>query len=317
VTYLSPLAYLLGIQGVAILRGIREGFADEAFVQARIDEIRALIETPALVRAPVVTAGPGAISSSEVYRDWAPTYDEPGNGMIDIEEPVVRHILDGLPVGAALDAACGTGRHAAYLAQHGHRVIGVDQSAEMLEHAARRLPEADLRQGDLQLLPVADDAVDTIVCGLALAHVPDLAPVLAEFARVLRPGGPLVVSAAHLLLSYLRPTMPRAPRPDGRPRLLTEHHRPLSAYLSPRFRWVSRSAGATSWPATVQCRRPGPGTGGDVLGPAGLVSRSGRRRPRRFAGRGGLAPPTRPLSRALRAWRAWSARRRRRGGPDR
>jgi SAM-dependent methyltransferase len=231
VTYLSPLAYLLGIEGAAILRGIREGTADRAFVETRIAEIRALLDTPGLADAGGVTAVPGGVTPAEVYRDWAPSYDQPGNGMIDIEQPIVRTILDGLPVGTALDAACGTGRHAAYLAQLGHHVIGVDQSREMLDHAARRLPEADLRQADLDDLPLGDDTVDVVVCALALTHVPDLAPVLAEFARVLRPGGHLVISDPHLLLSYLRPTMPR-PGPDGQPTFLLDHQRPLSEYLA-------------------------------------------------------------------------------------
>ncbi|MFF7987510.1 class I SAM-dependent methyltransferase [Streptomyces sp. NPDC007901] len=140
--------------------------------------------------------------------------------------------MDGLPIGTALDAACGTGRHTAYLHQLGHQVIGVDASPEMLAKARERLPDVHFHQADLHRLPVPDDAVDTVLCTLALTHVPDLAPVLAEFARVLRPGGHLVISDAHLLASYLRPTLPRRPGPDGRPSLLTEYHRPLSAYLA-------------------------------------------------------------------------------------
>jgi SAM-dependent methyltransferase len=231
VTYLSPLAYLLGVEGVALLRGVREGIADRAFVEARIAEVRAMLDTPALVEADGVTARPGAISSADVYRGWAATYDEPGNQMLEIEQPIVRQILDGLPVGTALDAACGTGRHSQYLAQLGHRVVGVDQSAEMLEQAARRLPDVAFRLGDLDRLPLPDNAVDVIVCGLALTHLPRLPPVMAEFARVLRPGGHLVISDSHLLLSYVRPTLPR-PGPDGRPSVLTEYHRPLSEYLA-------------------------------------------------------------------------------------
>ncbi|WP_144119134.1 class I SAM-dependent methyltransferase [Catellatospora sichuanensis] len=231
-TYLSPLAYLLGIEGAALLRGIREGNADQAFVEARIAEIRALLDSPDLARAGGVTAVPGGISTAEVYRDWAATYDQPGNGMIELEEPIVRRILDGLPVGVALDAACGTGRHAAYLSALGHRVVGVDASAEMLAIARERLPEAEFHQAGLDRIPLPDDAVDTVVCALALAHVPDLGQVLAEFARVLRPGGHLVVSDSHLLLSYLRPTGPRPPGHEGRPSILAEYHRPLSAYLA-------------------------------------------------------------------------------------
>jgi 2-polyprenyl-3-methyl-5-hydroxy-6-metoxy-1,4-benzoquinol methylase len=57
--------------------------------------------------------------------------------MIDIEQPVVRRILDGLPVGTALDAACGTGRHTAYLHELGHRVIGIDASPEIDRQGTR------------------------------------------------------------------------------------------------------------------------------------------------------------------------------------
>jgi SAM-dependent methyltransferase len=232
VTYLSPLGYLLGVEGAALLRGFREGSADRAFVEARIAEIRTLLDTPALAHAEGVTAEPGTISAADVYQDWAPHYDAPGNQMIDLEQPVVRRILDSLPVGTALDAACGTGRHTAYLHELGHQVIGVDTSPAMLARARERLPEVCFHEADLKRLPLPDNAVDTVVCALALTHVPELAPVLAEFARVLRPGGHLVVSDAHLLVSYLRPTLPRRPGPDGRPTLLAEYHRPLSAYLA-------------------------------------------------------------------------------------
>lgn len=231
-TYLSPLGYLLGIEGAALLRGIREGRADRAFVEARIAEIRTLLDVPALAHAEGVTASPGTISAADVYREWAPHYDAPGNQMIDFEQPVVRRILDGLPVGAALDAACGTGRHTSYLHELGHDVVGVDASPDMLAQARRGLPDVDFHQADLHQLPLPDDAVDTVVCALALTHVPDLDVVLAEFARVLRPGGNLVISDAHLLTSYLRPTLARRPGPDGHPSLLTEYHRPLSAYLA-------------------------------------------------------------------------------------
>ncbi|WP_329251135.1 class I SAM-dependent methyltransferase [Streptomyces sp. NBC_01478] len=231
-TYLSPLGYLLGVEGAALLRGFKEGSADRAFVEARIAEIRTLLDTPALAHAEGVTAEPGTISTADVYQDWAPHYDAPGNGMIDLEQPVVRRILDGLPLGAALDAACGTGRHTAYLHGLGHHVTGVDASPDMLARARERLPDVDFHEADLHRLPLPDNAVDTVVCALAVSHVPELAPVLREFARVLRPGGHLVLSDAHLLSSYVRPTLPRRPGPDGRASLLTEYHRPLSAYLA-------------------------------------------------------------------------------------
>ncbi|WP_345578165.1 class I SAM-dependent methyltransferase [Nonomuraea rosea] len=229
--YLDRLGYLLGLEGVALLRAFREDGSDRAFVEARIAEIRRLLDTPALAEAGGVTAEPGAVSMAEVYAAWAPHYDAGGNQMIDSEQPVVRSILDGLPVGVALDAACGTGRHTAYLAELGHQVIGIDRSPDMLAHARARLPGASLLEADLHRLPLPDDAVDTVVCALALVHVPDLARALAEFARVLRPGGHLVISDPHLLSAYLAPRKERTSA-DGRPALVADHHRPLSDYLA-------------------------------------------------------------------------------------
>jgi ubiquinone/menaquinone biosynthesis C-methylase UbiE len=193
VIYQHPLAYLLGLQGVALLRAFN-GQYDREFTLARIAEIRALLDS-ADEFGDGVTTGP--VSTAAGYDSWAPHYDEP-NDLIDLEEPVVREILDRLPVGIALDAACGTGRHAAYLASRGHSVIGVDCSAGMLEVARAKVPDADFLQGDLRRLPVPDQHVDLVVCSLALAHVPDVAPVLAEFARVLRPGGHLVIADSRM-----------------------------------------------------------------------------------------------------------------------
>jgi SAM-dependent methyltransferase len=67
----------------------------------------------------------------------------------------------------------------------------------MLERARAKLPGADLRPGDLGALPVDDESVAGAVCALALSHLPELDPAIAELARVLRPGGRLVVSNPH------------------------------------------------------------------------------------------------------------------------
>ena len=109
--YQHPLAYLLGVEGVALL-GAFAGNYDRYFTEARLAEVRALLRS-------ADQFGDGAdtrpITTGEGYRAWAESYDQPGNGLIDLEQPVVRGILDGLPHGTALDAACGTGRHSEYL----------------------------------------------------------------------------------------------------------------------------------------------------------------------------------------------------------
>jgi ubiquinone/menaquinone biosynthesis C-methylase UbiE len=190
VFYQHPLAYLLGMEGTALLRAFA-GDSGRDFTEARLSEVRTLLDSAGQLGAGTWTR---PVTALEGYRAWAGTYDQPGNKLIEAEQPAVRHILNGLPPGRALDAACGTGRHAQYLASLGHEVIGVDGSPEMLAAAGAKLPGAEFRQGDLHHLPVPDQHVDVVICTLALTHVMDLAPVLAEFARVLRPGGHLVTS---------------------------------------------------------------------------------------------------------------------------
>lgn len=125
-----------------------------------------------------------------------PIYDGP-NPAIETETPVFRELLTTAPRGRALDAACGTGRHAEYLVELGYDVVGVDVSLAMLEIARAKVPSARLEIGLLEALPLDDGSVDLVTCSLALTHVPDLAPVMREFARVLRPGGQVLLSDMH------------------------------------------------------------------------------------------------------------------------
>ena len=124
---------------------------------------------------------------------WAERYDGP-NPAIETEEPVFREIVGALTPGVALDAACGTGRHAELLSAMGWDVIGVDATAAMLDRARAKVPAATFRTGALEALPIETGSVDLVVCGLALTHVENLAPVYAEFGRVLRVGGRVVTT---------------------------------------------------------------------------------------------------------------------------
>lgn len=223
--YEHPLAYLLGLEGVALLRGFT-GEYDRDFVEARIAEVRALLADESLADAAVEVERVGTVDG---YRVWSATYDD-GNSAFDVDEPLVTEIVDALPPGVAVDAACGTGRLAALLADRDHKVIGVDSSPDMLARARTRVPGGDFRAGDLTRLPVDDDAADLVVCGLALAHVPDLRPVFAEFARVLRPGGHLVISDMHPE-RILRGAIPTLRGPDGRPGRLPAHRHLVGDYL--------------------------------------------------------------------------------------
>lgn len=143
------------------------------------------------------------LSNGEGYAKWAARYDEEVNPLIAMEEPATLQALGDVAGKDVLDAACGTGRYALRLAQAGARVRSVDASEEMLAVARRKRDELglaiDLQTAELTALPYPDASFDAAVCALALCHLPDLRPAVAELARVLRPGGRLVISDFHPL----------------------------------------------------------------------------------------------------------------------
>jgi SAM-dependent methyltransferase len=228
VIYQDPLAYLLGLEGIALLDAWA-GDHDRAFTEARLAEIRLLLDDEKL-RGRAVLAE--RVSTVTVYRQQCAGYDaEAGGGLFAADEPLVAEFLRGREPGVALDAACGTGRFAEFLANCGHRVIGVDSSPDMLAYARRRVRDGEFHVGELDRLPLPDDSVDVIVCALALEHVP-LEPVLAEFARVLRPGGDLVISDVHHEL-VTRGSVMSALGPTGEPCIATTYRHQLGDYLRP------------------------------------------------------------------------------------
>ena len=227
--YQHPLAYLIGMEGRALLRAWAGDYDyDQRFVEARIAEVRRLLADEMLTSSPGVLVERGATYAT--YRQWSASYDEPGNGLFDMDEPIIDEILDTLPVGTAVDAACGTGRVAARLVQRGHHVIGIDSSPEMLRRARRRLPDTEFVEGDVHRLPLRDDAVDLVVTALALTHVPDLEPVFAEFARVLRPGGHVVISDVHDQLVLLG-SAAKTVGPSGEAQMAFTHRHTVADYL--------------------------------------------------------------------------------------
>lgn len=226
VVYQHPLAYLLGLEGIALLRGFSGAYGRD-FTLARFDEIRALLDSGDLGGGVEIRP----ITTREGYAAWAPSYDEAPNQLLDLEQPVVREILDGLPVGVALDAACGTGRHATYLASLGHEVIGVDSSPEMLDVARTKVPTGTFHEADLLHLPLDDDSVDLVVCAIALTHVPDLAQALREFVRVLRPNGHLVISDSRGVTGDTGLPVVKV-APDGSFGYMPTHARLTSDYLA-------------------------------------------------------------------------------------
>lgn len=215
---------LVGVEGLALLRNMYDGTDDAA--AARLDEVKRLLEDDELAaREPIEEA-----DARVGYRWWSATYDETDNQIVALEQPAVWSLLEPIAPGRALDAACGTGRHARRLVQLGHDVLGIDLTPEMLAQAAAGVPEARFAAADLRDIPAEDATFDLVVCGLALAHLDDLDAGVTELARVLRDGGRLVVSVLHPFQTHLGWHAAFADA-DGRRGFVREHPHTHADYL--------------------------------------------------------------------------------------
>jgi ubiquinone/menaquinone biosynthesis C-methylase UbiE len=159
------------------------------------------------VNAVISGATPKTVVDTETARvrgimdRLAPTYDR----AMDVNEKVLfgggRAWVCSQAHGNVLEIACGTGRNFPYYPQDTY-VTGIELSAAMLDLARARAAalgiDADLRQGDAQALPFADDSFDAVVCTISLCTIPDDRQAVREAWRVLRPGGLL------LLLEHVR-----------------------------------------------------------------------------------------------------------------
>ena len=100
------------------------------------------------------------------------------------------------PEWAVADLGCGTGQVSAALAPFVRRIAAVDRSGEMLQTARRRLRDfrnVNLSRGELEAVPLSDQEFDAAVLMLVLHHVANPGAALREAARILKPGGRLVV----------------------------------------------------------------------------------------------------------------------------
>lgn len=129
------------------------------------------------------------------YDAIAPEYARRWGPVPEWLVPELARLAALLPAGARVaDVGCGPGHHTRALRDHGFRATGFDLSQRML--GAAGVP--GLVRADMRALPIAAGALDAVWCFAALLHIPrsEVPQVLREFARVLRPGGHLILAVA-------------------------------------------------------------------------------------------------------------------------
>ena len=135
--------------------------------------------------------------AKQLFAPLGETYDRVGAVLSFGQDPRWRRRLvsrvprDG---GHVLDVATGTGLVAAALLDHGFRVTGLDQSAEMLARARTRFGDGvELVEASADALPFPAEAFDHLTFTYLLRYVDDPGATMAELARVVRPGGSIAM----------------------------------------------------------------------------------------------------------------------------
>jgi SAM-dependent methyltransferase len=146
----------------------------------------------------VTSAGPRVSAAAQVQRRLWGTDPRAWAELAEAHnQPLFEAVLDAAGVGPGtrlLDVGCGSGLTLALAEDRGAIPSGLDISSGLLQVARERLPDADLREGDMEFLPFGDAAFDAVTGVNAFQFAGDPQQALREAARVIRPGGHVVAS---------------------------------------------------------------------------------------------------------------------------
>lgn len=165
--------------------------------------------------------------SEENFDRIAEDYDEslPAHVIQHYLDKRVRFLTQLSRPGKGLDVGCGTGVLAQRLSAAGYEMVGLDPSEGMLEVLAEHGPDVRAVRGSGTDLPFEDGSFDLVFTVAALHHIADATAVretLAEMARVMRPGGRIVIWDHNPRNPYWKRLMAKVPQDDGTERLIPE-----------------------------------------------------------------------------------------------
>jgi SAM-dependent methyltransferase len=150
--------------------------------------------------------------------DWALSEDQ----QVPAYEAALAHV-DLQPGQLALDIGCGAGAFLRLVAGRGAQAFGIDASDALAELARAGVPEAEVRVGDMEALPYADDSFDLVTGFTSFFFANDIVHALREAGRVAKPTAPVVIQVwgphesndLEAMKAIARPFMP--PRPPDAP----------------------------------------------------------------------------------------------------
>lgn len=167
-----------------------------------------------------------------------------------LDAPMLERVAMAAPR-RALDVGCGEGRFSRILRARGIEAVGIDPTAALLERARALDPGGDYRAGRAEALDFEDGAFDLVVSYLTLIDIPDVDAAIREMARVLRPGGRLLIANLNGFNTASIDGLGWITTAAGKPAFafdryleartdwiswngitIQNHHRPLSTYMS-------------------------------------------------------------------------------------
>lgn len=142
------------------------------------------------------------MDAAKAYDLWASSYDDqPGNLLIHLDGQVFAEISESISYEGKVvaDIGCGTGRHWQWiLSKKPSQLIGYDVSKEMLEILRQKFPQAQTYVLNGDTLPgLRDGSCDIILCNLVVGYIEDLEATFAEWNRVLKNSGIIIISDFH------------------------------------------------------------------------------------------------------------------------
>jgi malonyl-CoA O-methyltransferase len=147
---------------------------------------------------PVVENMPTRLSPIDSYRLWSETWESDPSAIVALESRWTAPWLANLQGKTVLDISCGVGRWLAHAQRQGATVAGTDLCREMLLQASKKPGLAGkLVLSDTCYLPLANASADVVICALSLGHITPIEPAITELARIVRPGGCLIVTDFH------------------------------------------------------------------------------------------------------------------------
>ena len=126
---------------------------------------------------------------------WIADQGEQGDfGRRSVLDPVMLPLALKRKPKTALDIGCGEGRFCRMLKAQGVDATGIDPTTNLLASARERDPDGRYLEGKAEALPFDDGAFDLVVSYLSLIDIPDIRAAIPEMARVLKPGGTLLIA---------------------------------------------------------------------------------------------------------------------------